>query len=128
MYLIHHKNEIIDKFKELRAAVEKQLGLSKKSLRSDRGGEYFLDELQQHLLENGIVSQLTTPGTPQQNGVVERRNRTLLNMVRAIMSYSTLLTSFWGYALLTACYPLNNDPSKSVPKTPHELWMAREQL
>ena len=80
------------------------------------------NEFQQHLLENGIVSQLTAPGTPQQNGVAKRRNRTLLDMVRSMMSYSTLPTTLWGYALLTACYLLNNVPSKSIPKTPHELW------
>ena len=83
------------------------------------------DEFQQHLLENEIISQLTAPGTPQQNGVAERRNITLLDMVWSMMSYSTLPTSFWGYALLTACYLLNNVPSKLVPKTPHELWTSK---
>ena len=46
-------------------------------------------------------------------------------MVRSMMSYSTLPTTLWGYALLTACYLLNNVPSKSVPKTPHELWTGK---
>ena len=46
-------------------------------------------------------------------------------MVRSMMSYSTLPTTFWGYALLTACYLLNNVPSNSVPKTPHELWTSK---
>ena len=122
---MHRKSETFDKFKEFRAEVEKQLGVLIKSLRFDRGGEYLSDELQQHLLENEIVSQLTALGTPQQNGVAERRNRTLLDMVRSMISYSTLPTTFWGYALLTACYLLNNVPSKSVPKTPHELWMGK---
>jgi transposase InsO family protein len=54
-----------------------------------------------HLLEVEILSQLTAPKTPQQNGEAERRNRTLLEMVRAIMSYATLPMSFWGYALET---------------------------
>ena len=122
---MHCKSETCDKFKEFRAEVEKQLGVPIKSLWSDRGGEYLSDEFQQHLLENGIVSQLTAPGTPQQNGVAERRNRTLLDMVRSMMSYATLSSTFWGYALLTACYLLNNVPSKSVPKTPHELWTGK---
>ncbi|KAK0580852.1 hypothetical protein LWI29_007090 [Acer saccharum] len=64
-------------------------------------------------------------GTPQQNGVAERRNRTLLDMVRSMLSYSTLPISFWGYALQTAIYILNDVPSKSIPKTPHELWTGR---
>ena len=80
------------------------------------------DEFQQHLLENEIVSQLIAPETPQQNGVAERKNRTILDMVRSMMSYSTLPTTFWGYALLTACYLLNN-----VPRTSHELWMGRKR-
>ena len=46
-------------------------------------------------------------------------------MVRSMMSYSTLPTTFWGYTLFTACYLLNNVPSKSVPKTPHELWTGK---
>ena len=63
-----------------------------------------------------------TPGTPQQNGVAERRNMTLLEMIRSMMSYSTLPITFWGYALNTVMYLLNLVPSKSVPKTPVELW------
>ena len=68
---------------------------------------------------------MTVPGTPQQNGVVERGNRTLLDMVQSMMSYSTLLTTFWGYALLTVYNLLNNVLSKSVSKTPHELWTGK---
>ena len=69
---------------------------------------------------------MTAPGTPQQNGVAGRRNRTLLDMVRSMMSYSTLPISFWGYALNTAMYLLNLVPSKSVLKTPVELWNRRK--
>ena len=65
---------------------------------------------------------MTALETPQQNGVAERRNRTLLDIVKSTMSYSTLPISFWGYALNTAMYLLNLVPSKSVPKTPVELW------
>ena len=78
------------------------------------------------MVEHGIVSQLTAPGTPQQNGVAERRNRTLLDMMRSMFSYSSLPSSFWGYALQTAMYILNVVPSKSVPKTPLEMWSSRK--
>ncbi|KAK0574097.1 hypothetical protein LWI29_018105 [Acer saccharum] len=71
-------------------------------------------------------AEFSAPGTPQQNGVAERRNRTLLDMVRSMLSYSTLPISFWGYVLQTAIYILNDVPSKSVPKTPHELWTGRK--
>ncbi|KAH9753635.1 hypothetical protein KPL71_015142 [Citrus sinensis] len=83
-------------------------------------------DFKEYLVENGIISQLTAPGTPQQNGVAERRNRTLLDMMRSMLSYSSLPISFWGLALETAVYLLNLVPSKSVPKTPIELWSGRK--
>ena len=58
------------------------------------------------------------PSTPQQNGVAERRNRTLMNMVRSMMSDSSLTKSLWMYTLKTAVYLLNRIPSKAIPKTP----------
>ena len=97
----------------------------------DRGGEYygrFTDQGQRpgpfakFLEENGIVAQYTTLGTPQQNGVAERRNRTLMDMVRSMTSVSNLPPNMWSEALKTAVYILNRVPSKSVPKTPFELW------
>ena len=83
-------------------------------------------EFTNYLIENEIVSQLTALGTLPQNGVVERRNRTLLDMVCFMMSYSTLLISFWGYALQIAADILNVVPSKAVLKTPLELWCVRK--
>ena len=68
-----------------------------------------------------IISQLTPPGTPQWNGVSERRNRTLLDMVRSMMSQSDLPISFQGYALETAAFILNIVPSKAIEKTPYEI-------
>lgn len=102
------------------------MGKNLKTLRSDRGGEYLSSDFLGHLVKHGIISQLTAPGTPQQNGVTERRNRTLLDMVRSMMSYLDLPISFWGYALDTALYILNHVPTKSVPKTPRELWSKRK--
>ena len=78
-----------------------------------------------HLKASGIVSQLTPPRTPQRNGVSERRNRTVLDMVRSMMSQSDLPLSFWGYALETAAFTLNRVPSKSVVKTPYEMWTGK---
>ena len=68
---------------------------------------------------------MTAPGTLQQNGVAERKNRTLLDMVRYMLSYSSLPISFWGLALEIAIYVLNLVPSKSVPKILIELWSGR---
>ena len=74
-----------------------------------------------YLIENGIVSQHTAPGTPPQNRVAEQRNRTLLDMVRSMISYSTLPISFWGYTLQTTTDILNVVPSKAILKTPLKL-------
>ena len=73
-----------------------------------------------------IVSLLTPPGTPQCNGVSEHCNRTLLDMVRYMMSLTDLPLSFWGYALETATFTLNRAPSKSVETTPYELWFSKK--
>ncbi|KAK9044683.1 hypothetical protein V6N11_058577 [Hibiscus sabdariffa] len=74
IYLMRHKSEALEKFKEFRNEVQNQHGKSIKALRSDRGGEYLSHEFDELLKECGIVSQLTPPGTPQWNGVSERRN------------------------------------------------------
>ncbi|KAK8696583.1 hypothetical protein V6N13_001716 [Hibiscus sabdariffa] len=125
IYLMRHKSEALEKFKEFKNEVQNQHGKSIKALRSDRGGEYLSQDFDELLKECGIVSQLTPPGTPQWNGVSERRNRTLLDMVRSMMSHTDLPTSFWGYALETTAFTLNRVPSKSVQKTPHEMWTGR---
>ncbi|KAK8670729.1 hypothetical protein V6N13_037347 [Hibiscus sabdariffa] len=125
IYLMRHKSEALEKFKEFRNEVQNQHGKSIKALRSDRGGEYLSHEFDELLKGCGIVSQLTPPGTPQWNGVFERRNRTLLDMVRSMMSHSHLPISFWGHALETTAFTLNRVPSKSVQKTPHEMWTGK---
>ena len=128
VFLMRHKSESFEMFKRYRCEVEKQLGKNIKTLRSDRGGEYLSNEFLTYLRENGILSQWTPPGTPQLNGVSERRNRTLLDMVRSMMGFADLPVSFWGYALESACYILNNVPSKSVDKTPYEIWTGRKPI
>ncbi|KAK8697828.1 hypothetical protein V6N13_113963 [Hibiscus sabdariffa] len=126
IYLMRHKSEVLEKFKEFKNnEVQNQHGKSIKALRSDRGGEYLSQDFDELLKECGIISQLTPPGTPQWNGVSERINRTLLDMVRSMMIHTDLPTSFWGYALETAAFTLNRVPSKSVQKTPHEMWTGK---
>jgi hypothetical protein len=82
-------------------------------------------EFGDHLKQCGIIPQLTPPGKPQWNGVSERRNRTLLDMVRSMMSQADLPLSFWGYALETAAFTLNRIPSKYIEKTPYEMWTRK---
>ncbi|KAK1619377.1 hypothetical protein QYE76_024894 [Lolium multiflorum] len=124
IYFMKHKSETFEKFKEFQSEVENQRNKKIKFLRSDRGGEYLSYEFGMHLKKCGILSQLTPPGTPQRNGV--SRNRTLLDMVRSMMSLTDLPLSFWSYALETAAFTLNRAPSKSVETTPYELWFNKK--
>lgn len=135
VYLIKEKSDALEKFKIFKLEVEKQLDKTVKIVRSDRGGEYYGkhgDSGQQmgsfaKFLENcGIVPQYTMPYSPEQNGVAERRNRTLMDMVRSMMNNFNLPSYLWGEALKTAMYILNRVPSKSVPKTPFEHWIGRK--
>ena len=86
MTLSKHKSYTFEKFKEFQSEVENHGNKKIKFLQSDRGGEYLSYEFGLHLKQCEIVSQLTPPGTPQRNGVSERRNRTLLDMMRSMMS------------------------------------------
>ena len=123
---MRYKSEAFEKFIEFKNEAEKQSGKSIKTLRSDRGGEYLSTEFTQFIKDNSILAQLTPPYTPQMNCVSERRNRTLLDMVRSMMSFSKLLISLWGYALETAARVLNVLPSKSVASTLYEIWKGKK--
>ncbi|GJU37351.1 retrotransposon protein, putative, ty1-copia subclass [Tanacetum coccineum] len=122
VYLLKHKHEVFETFKVFQKEVENQLGKTIKLLRSDRGGEYMSQEFLDHLKDYGIITHRSPLYTPQHNGVSERRNRTLLDMVRSMMSQTTLPKSFWDYALETAARILNMVPTKKVEKTPYEVW------
>ncbi|GKA39417.1 retrotransposon protein, putative, ty1-copia subclass [Tanacetum coccineum] len=125
VYLLKHKHEVFETFKVFKNEVENQLGKTIKALRSDRGGEYISQEFKDYLKACGIVQQLTPPYTPQHNGVSERRNHTLLDMVRSMINLTTLPLSFWDYALESATRILNMVPTKKVDKTPYELWYGK---
>ncbi|GJW08634.1 putative RNA-directed DNA polymerase [Tanacetum coccineum] len=125
VYLLKYKHEVFETFKIFKTEVELQLGKKIKALRSDRGGEYLSQEFKDYLIKNGIVQHLTSPYTPQQNGVSERRNCTLLDMVRSMFNLTTLPLSFWDYALESVVRILNMVPTKKVDKTPYELWHGK---
>ncbi|GJS86872.1 retrotransposon protein, putative, ty1-copia subclass [Tanacetum coccineum] len=120
VYLLKHKHEVFETFKVFQKEVENQLGNTIKSLRYDRGGEYMSQEFLDHLKDHEIIAHRTPPYTSQYNGVSERRNRTLLDMVRFMMSQTTLPKSFWDYTLETTARILNMVPTKKVEKTPYE--------
>ena len=102
--------------------MEKSLGQSVKILRTDNGGEFTSDEFEKYLKKEGIKHQLTIPKCPEQNGIAERLNRTLVEMMRSMLADSELLKSFWAEALATAVYLQNRSPTKPVEgKTPYEV-------
>nr|GEW29259.1 hypothetical protein [Tanacetum cinerariifolium] len=125
VYLMKYKHEVFKTFKVFQNEVENQLGKKIKAIRSDRGGEYLSHEFVYHMKSCGIVSQLTPPYTPQHNGVYERRNQTLLDMVRSMLNLTTLPKSFWRYALESAARILNMIPTKKVERTPYEIWHGK---
>nr|GFB47930.1 retrotransposon protein, putative, Ty1-copia subclass [Tanacetum cinerariifolium] len=125
VYLLKHKHEVFETFKLFQKEVENQLGKTIKSLCSDRGDEYMSQEFLDHLKDHRIIAHRTPPYTPQDNGVSERRNITLLDMVRSMMSQTTLLKSFWDYLLESAARILNMVPTKKAEKTPYEVWHGK---
>nr|GEW01368.1 zinc finger, CCHC-type [Tanacetum cinerariifolium] len=74
----------------------------------------------------GIIHETTAPYTLQQNGISERKNRVLKEMVNSMLSYFGLSQGFWGEAMLTACYLLNRVPNKWNRTTPYELWTKKK--
>src|SRR3984885_7718984 len=80
VYFLKNKSEVFEKFRNFKALVENQSGLHIKVLRTDRGGEYISKEFLRFCRENGIHKQFTARYTPQQNGVAERKNRTIMDM------------------------------------------------
>lgn len=92
-----------------------------KVIRSDNGGEYTSNGFKAYLTSEGIKHELTIPRTPEQNGVAERANRTLIESVRSMLIGTNLRQSFSAEALSTAVYLKNKSPTKIIKnKTPHE--------
>ncbi|GJZ22613.1 retrovirus-related pol polyprotein from transposon TNT 1-94 [Tanacetum coccineum] len=94
--------------------VEKEKGLKIKSMRSDRGGEFLSKEFNKFCEDNGIQRFLTAPYSPQQNGVVERKNRTILNMVRSMLKSKKMPKEFW--AEVVDCAHMSTSQAKVTRK------------
>ena len=118
------KAEVFEKFKEFEAAVTNATGSSIGALRSDNGGEYLSTEFLNYLKSKGIQHELTVPNTPEQNGVSERTNRTLMESARSMLSHAGLQNNFWAEAVATAAYVRNRSPTsaQSEDVTPYQKW------
>ncbi|XP_014497667.1 uncharacterized protein LOC106759161 [Vigna radiata var. radiata] len=94
-----------------------------KVLRTVGGGEYISAEFQTYCEKEGIIHELTPPYTPEHNGTTERKNRTIMNMVRCMLKSKELPKFLWGEAVLAATYILNRTPTKRLKDiTPKEAW------
>ena len=103
--------------------MENESGLFIKCLRTDRGGEFTSTDFNNFCELNGIRRQLTTAYTPQQNGVAERKNRTLMNMVRSMLLEKGIPKTLWGEAVRWSNFVLNRCPTFMVKDvTPSEAW------
>ena len=113
IYLLKSKDKALEHFKIFKAEVENQLEKKIKRLRSDRGGEYVSNEFSQFYEENRIIHEITPPYSPQSNGIAERKNRTLCDLVNAMLQSSGMSDYWWGEAVLTANYVLNRVPPRN---------------
>ncbi|KAJ0577826.1 putative RNA-directed DNA polymerase [Helianthus annuus] len=127
VYFIEKKSEVFSKFKVFKDLVEKQCEKFVKVLRSDRGGEYCSNEFNSFCELHGIKRQLTAPHTPQQNGVCERKNRTVVEMAQCLLQSKGMPSYFWAEAISTAVHILNMSPTKAVDaRTPIEVWSGEK--
>ena len=124
---LKHKSKALEIFKAFKNQVENQIGRRIKCLRSDRGGEFTSEEFREYCENMGIRRQLSTPKTPQQNGVVERKNRTVQEMARTMLNESKVGDRFWREAIHTSVYIQNRCMLRpNEDKTPYEMWFGRK--
>ena len=123
IYLLSQKDQVFNTFKNFETWLETHHPNTKiKYLRSDRGGEYTSDEFTRHLQAKGIIRELTVHDTPEQNGVSERLNRTILEHARAMLMTANLPRILWGEAMKHAIWLKNRSPSKAIAlHTPYFL-------
>ncbi len=124
VYLMKQKSEVVDRFLEFEKYAERQTGRKIRIIRSDRGGEYLSNSLSKYLKHQGIVHELTASYTPHQNGISERFNRTILDLVRSMLSHRGVPKCFWAEALSTAVHIRNRVTSSALPlnTTPFHIW------
>lgn len=124
--LLQSKKEVVVVFKHFLSMVCNQFAIGIKVVRSDNGNEFFNGSMADLLLNHGIIHQSSCPYTPQQNGVVERKHRHILEIGRALKIQSHIPSRFWGNCVLTAVYLINRLPSVLLNgKSPYEMMYQR---
>lgn len=126
-FFIKSKSEVLSKFMEYVAMMENETGLRVRSIRTDNGGEYTSQCFKKFCSDKGIAHQLTNPYTPEQNGVSERLNRTLVESARSMLIHAKMPLKFWAEAVNTAVYLHNRSPTSALKdKTPFESWFGKK--
>ena len=124
---LNHKSDALKCFKSYKIRVENQLGVKIKALRSDHGSEFTSGEFETFLEEHGIQHQKSSVRTPQQNGVVERKNRAVVEMARTMMIDNEVPQRFWKEATQATVYMQNRILLRpNTTKTPYEIWNGRK--
>jgi len=127
VYFMKNKSETLEKFKEFKSLVENETNKRIKILRTDNGKEYINNEFKLFLCKSGIQHQTSNPYTPQQNGMAERMNRTLVERAKCLIFNSRLEKKFWAEAISTSAYIVNRTPTKSLDyKTPYQMWTGKK--
>jgi transposase InsO family protein len=123
---LKNKSEAFENFKIYKEMVENEMDSRIKCLRSDNGGEFTSKEFMEYCSNHGIKRQFSIARTPQQNGVVERKNMTVQEMARTMIMDSKLTDIFWTWAVHTAVHIQNKVMLiNNTDKTPYELWKGR---
>jgi transposase InsO family protein len=123
VYFLKEISEAFAIFKKFKVFVEKQSGFYIKVLRSDRDGEFISAAFNSFCEEHGIRRHLTVPCSPQQNGVAERKNQTILDMVRSVLKSKNMPKEFWAEVVDCVVYLLNRCKTSSLENiTPQEAW------
>jgi transposase InsO family protein len=107
LVLLAAKDEAAEALRRFTAATEMESGHHLRTLRTDRGGEFTSKDFTAFCLDRGTARHLTAPYSPQQNGVVERRNQTIVGMARSMLKAMSVPAKFWGEAVTTAVFILN---------------------
>ena len=118
---------MFEKFKEFKALIENLSDKKIKTLRSDNGGEYTSKEFEAFCKDAGIKRELTNPYNPQQNGVAERKNRTIMEAVKTMIYDQYLPMHLWAEAAKTAVYVHNRISHSALGfKTPKEMFTGKK--
>jgi hypothetical protein len=125
--LLGSKDEAAAALKRFQAEAQSEARRKLRVLRTDRGGEFTSNDLAAHFADTGVKRHLAAPYSPQQNGVVERRNQTVVGMARCMLKAKGMPSYFWGEAVTTAVYVLNRAHTRSVDgMTPYEAWYGKK--